>query len=186
MFRRINGDQFLFANYFLPGTVTSNGKTYKNVLIRYDINSDEIMIPTSRDEILQLNKEMIDSFSITFENKVYKFFNIRASSQNQINSIQGYFHVLYKNKSALYIRYKKDILPQVTEKSDGTFVETQKIYFVKDNFVHSIASSDDLIEALNANETEIKNWLKANGIKVSKKRPESMVPVIRYYESLHQ
>ena len=74
MYRRINGDQFLFTNYFLPGTVSAYGKTFKNLLIRYDIFSDEVMIPVDREEIVQLNKEMIDSFSITFEkNKVYYF-----------------------------------------------------------------------------------------------------------------
>ena len=185
MYRRINGDQFLFTNYFLPGTVSTYGKTFKNLLIRYDIFSDEIMIPVDREEIVQLNKEMIDSFSITFENKVYYFSKVYNDRLNAIKGAQGYFNVLYRHESALYVKFKKDISPHITDKSDGTFLQTQKIYFVNDNSVHPIAVTNDLFKALNRDEMQIRNWLKTNNLKVSKKRPESFVPVIRFSDSLH-
>jgi len=37
-YRRMNGDQFLFSNYFLPGNISANGKTFRDLLIRYDIH----------------------------------------------------------------------------------------------------------------------------------------------------
>lgn len=186
MYRRINGDQFLFTNYFLPGTVSTYGKTYKNVLIRYDIFSDEIMIPVDREEIVQLNKEMIDSFSITFENKEYYFSKIYNDRLNEIKGAQGFFNVLYRHESAIYVKYKKDISPHITDKSDGTFLQTQKIYLVNDNSVHPLSVTNDLFKALNTDEMQIRNWLKTNKLKVSKKRPESFVPAIRFFDSLHQ
>jgi uncharacterized membrane protein len=181
-YRRINGDQFLFCNYFLPGTVSTKGKTFKNLLIRYDIYSDEIMIPVNRDEILQLNKEMIDSFSINFENNVFKFTKIQEGLEN----LKGYFYVLYQKKSALYIKYKKEISPNITEKSDGDFIQTYKIYFVKDSIVYPLATKNDLNSALYPFRVQIENYLKNNKLKVSKKKPESFIPVIRFYDSIHQ
>jgi hypothetical protein len=186
MYRRINGDQFLFTNYFLPGTVSAYGKTFGNLLIRYDIFSDEIMIPVDREEIVQLNKEMIDSFSITFENKVYNFSKVNDERLNTNKGAKGYFYVLYNHESALYVKFKKDISPHTTDKSDGTFLQTQKIYLVNDNSVHPLSGTNDLFRALKTDEVKIKNWLKTNKLKVSKKRPESFVPAIRFYDSLHQ
>ena len=186
MYRRINGDQFLFVNYFLPGSVSTYGKTFRNLLIRYDIFSDEIMIPVDREEIVQLNKEMIDSFSITFENKVYNFSKVYNERLNAIKGAQGYFYVLYKHESALYVKYKKDISPHTTDKSDGTFLQTEKIYFVNDHFVLPVSGTNDLFKAFSKDEVPIRNWLKANKLKVSKKRPESFVPAIRFFDSLHQ
>jgi hypothetical protein len=139
-----------------------------------------------REEIVQLNKEMIDSFSITFENKVYNFSKVIDKRLNEKEDVQGYFCLLYKHESALYVRYKKDISPHITDKSDGTFLQTQKIYLVNDNAVHPLSGINDLVRALNTNEVQLRNWLKANNIKISKKRPESFVPAIRYYDSLHQ
>ncbi|MCX6320653.1 MAG: hypothetical protein NTX93_02460 [Bacteroidia bacterium] len=185
-YHRIIGDQFLFSNYFLPGTVSTNGKTFKNLLIRYDIYSDEIMIPVNREEILQLNKEIIDSFAINFENKIYKFTKIQEDTLNGLKGYKGYFYVLYKQESALYIKYNKEISPNITEKSDGEFIQTHKIYLVKDKIVHPITTKNDLYKALNADNVQIRNYLKNNKLKVSKKRPESFIPVIRFYDSISQ
>jgi hypothetical protein len=184
MYGRVNGDQFLFADYFLPGTISTYGKTFKNLLIRYDIYSDEIMIPVDREEIVQLNKEMIDSFSITFEKKVYKFSKINKDRLNGIKDDQGYFCVLYNHESALYIKYKKEISPHITEKSDGTFLQTQKIYFVNYHIIHLISGKNDLFKVLNTDEVQIRNWLKTKKLKISMKIPESFIPVIRFHDSI--
>jgi hypothetical protein len=185
-YRRINGDQFLFTNYFLPGTISANGKTFKNLSIRYDIYSDEIMIPVNLEEIVQLNKEMVDSFSITFENKVHSFSKIAEDSLNSTNDLKGYLYVLYQGLSALYIKYNKYILTNITEKSDGDFVQTHKIYLVKDKIVREIITKNDLYKALAEYKVQIKDYLKKSKIKVSKNRPESFVPVIRFYDSISQ
>ena len=111
-----------------------------------------------------------------------KFTNERL---NAIKGAQGYFNVLYRHESALYVKFKKDISPHITDKSDGTFLQTQKIYFVNDNSVHPLSSTNDLFKALNTDEMQIRNWLKTHNLKVSKKRPESFVPVIRFSDSLH-
>ena len=186
MYRRVDGDQFLFTNYFLPGTVSIDGKTFKNLLIRYDIYSDEIMIPVNREDIVQLNKEMIDSFSITFENKVHRFIKIQEDTLNGLKGYKDYFNVLYKKESALYIKYRKEISPDITDKSDGEFIVAHKVYLVKDKIVHPIITKNDLFNALNTDKVQIKNYLKRNKLKVSKKNPASFIPVIRFCDSISQ
>jgi hypothetical protein len=186
MFRRVNGDQFLFTDYFLPGTVSIDGKTFKNLLIRYDIYSDEIMIPVNLEEIVQLNKEMIDSFSIAFENKVHRFIKIQEETFNGLKGYKGYFNVLYNKESALYIKFRKEISPDITDKSDGEFIVAHKVYLVKDKIVYPIMTKNDLFIALNIEKVQIKNYLKSNKLRVSKKSPESFIPVIRFYDSISQ
>jgi hypothetical protein len=186
MYRRINGDQFLFTDYFLDGTVTANGRTYKNLKIKYDIYSDEILIPVDLEEIVQVNKEIIDSFSISYENRNYLFEKIVFDSLKHTNDFNGYFHVLYKDKSALYVKYSKQISPNITDKSDGDFIETKKVWLVKGNTVYPISSENDLLNALNIDKMTLKNCLRSNKLKYSKKKPESLIPIIRYYDSISQ
>jgi hypothetical protein len=182
-FTYVRGDQFLFSNEYLPGSVTMNGKTYKNVNINYDIFNDEVTIPKNNRAILQLNKEMVDSFSLIFELKAYHFKN---TDEDSIPGIKGFVNVLYEGKSALYVKYKKEIdLLAVDEKYD-LFFQTHKIYFLKKGTVYQLSGKSDLLKALQEDKTQIKAFMKKNGIKVSKKIPESFVPVIRYYDSLSQ
>lgn len=184
LYRRINGDQFLFTDYFLDGSVTVYGRTYKNLKIKYDTFSDEILIPVDLEEIVQLNKEMVDSFSISYENRMYRFEKINDDSLNRKNDFNGYLCVLYKGKSALYIKYNKYISPNITEKSDGEFIETHKVFLVKDKSLYPVLSKNDFINTLNIDKMVIKNYLRNNKLKISKKSPESFIPILRFYDSL--
>lgn len=182
-YHRIKEDQFLFSNFFLFGSVSINKQTFKNLRIKYDIYSDEIIIPLNLDEILQLNKESVDSFTISFENKVFKFTNIRDDT---LKGFKGYVNVLYKGKSALYVKYKKEISFSNTDMYDGEFSQTHQIYFMKDSIVYPIRNTNDLFKVLSEEKIQIKNFIKKIKLRVSKKIPESFVPVIRYYDSISQ
>ena len=184
LYHRITEDQFLFSDIFLSGTISINGMIFKNLSIKYDIFSDEILIPLNRKEILQLNKEMVDSFTISFENKVYRFINIRDEAYK---GLKGYVNVLYNGESALYVKYKKVITPYSSEQYYiGKFNQTFRIYFVKDSIVHVIKNTNDLFKLLIEYKERIRNFITINKLKVSKKIPESFVPVIRYYEEISQ
>jgi len=182
-YHRINGDQFLFANYFIPGTVSINGKTFRNLMLRYDIQEDELLIPVNREEILQLNKEMIDSFSLRFENKTYNFLKIPDDS---INAPGGYYCVLFDQQSTLYVKYKKYISPNITDKSDGEFIQTNITYMVKDGVVYHLKTKSDLYKALNIDIPQVRHYLRYNRLKISKNIPESYIPVIRFCENSKQ
>ena len=183
MFHRINKDQFLFSNIFLPGTLSMNGQIFKNVKIRYDIYSDEIMIPMNLEDIVQLNKEMVDSFTINFENKVYKFTKLQEET---LKGLKGYVNVLYNGKSALYVKYRKEISQSVTDVSNGEFFQTHQIYLMKDSIIHPITKTNDFFKILNRDKMQIRSFIKTNKLRVSKKVPESFIPVIRYYDSISQ
>lgn len=183
LYSLVKGDQFLFSKDFLQGSLTINSKTYKNIGISYDIYNDEIITTANRGSILQLNKEMVDSFSFYFGNKTYRFFNIPEDS---VTGIHGYVNVLYKGKSALYVKYKKEIdLLAVDDKYD-MFYQTHRIYFLKDGNVYQIDSRKELLKVLYKDKALIKDYIKKNRLKVTKKEPDSLIPIIRYYDSISQ
>jgi len=177
----IKGDQFLFSKVFLDGTVTVNGKKYSNITINYDIYNDELLIPAKRGIILQLNKEMVDSFTMVLENKTYRFFN---TDRDSLENIKGFVKVLYEGKSSLYVKYKKEIQPLAVEDKYDLFFRTYRVYFVRGNKVDLISSKNELLKVLKDRKDQIKDFLKKNRTKLSKKDPESFIPVIRYYDSL--
>ena len=180
---KVREDQFLFSNEFLTGTLSINGITFKNLSIRYDIYNDEIMTPTNHGAILQLNKEMVDSFTIIFENKTYRFTKLREDS---VKGFKGYVNVLYKGKTALYVKYKKEIELLAVERKFDMFYQTHRIFFVKDSIVHPVTGKSDLLKVLNEDKVQIRDFIKKNRLKISKKRPESFIPVIGYYNSISQ
>jgi hypothetical protein len=183
LFTHVKGDQFLFSKVYLSGSVTVNGNTYKNININYDIYNDEITIPKNTGGIIQLNKEMVDSFSLIFEMKDFHFKNTDGDS---LPGIKGFVNILYEGKSALYVKYKKEIQLLAIDDKYDLFFQTHKIYLVKKGIVYLLNGKNDLFKALQEDKIQIKAFMKKNGIRVSKKVPASFVPVIRYYDSLIQ
>jgi hypothetical protein len=179
----IKGDQFLFSREFLPGTLTLNGNSYKNLLINYDIYNDEILVPKNKSSIVQLNKEMVDSFSVYYAGLKYKFVNTKADS---LSGIKGFANEIYRGKTVLYVKYKKEIEELAVDDKYDLFYLTYRIYLLKGGQIYPITNKGDLIKILNAEKTRIRDFLKKNRLKVSKKEPGSFIPVIRYYDSISQ
>ena len=85
------GNQFLFSKEFLPGSLTINSKRFTDIFLKYDIYNDEILTPVDQGGILQLNKELVDSFSLSFQDKTFKFIKMQDDS---IKGSKKYFNVL--------------------------------------------------------------------------------------------
>ncbi len=180
-YHKFEGDQYLFSDIFLPGSLYFNNHIFRNIELRYDILSDEIMIPQSRDVIVQLNKEMVDSFILVFENKEYRFINLREDS---LLGSSGYFNVLYDGKSALYSKYIKTIATVITDKSNGYFNETMHLILVLDEKAYKISKLRDILNLVPSESDRIKSFVREKRLKVTIKNPDSFIPVVRYYDSL--
>ena len=177
----IQEDQFLFSDEFLPGQVTMNGKTYNTPKLRYDILNDEIMTVTDKGHILQLNKEMVENFTITYRFRIYNF---TKSEPDTLNKVSGYFNVLYEGRSSLYIRYYKEISKRGPGKNYEDFVQAERVYIIKDGIFHQVRNKRDFKRIVSDRKDEIKTWLKENRITVSRKSPDTYVPVLEYYDTL--
>jgi hypothetical protein len=180
-YTNVKGDQFLFSREFLPGSLTLNGNIYRNILINYDIYNDEILVPKNKASIVQLNKEMVDSFSVVNNGIIYRFVNAQMDS---IQGIKGYVNQLYKGKSILFVKYKKEIEELAVDDKYDLFYRSYRMYFLKDGKIYQVSSKGDLLKILKEDKIKIKDFMKKNRLKISVKEPGSFVPVIRYYDSI--
>ena len=101
----VEGDPFLFSREFIEGKLTMRGTTFSKVKLRFDIYSNEIQIPVPAGGILQLNKEMVDSFSLKWEGRWYDFVSSRLSSDSE----PLYLNLLYRGKTLLLRNNEKGI-----------------------------------------------------------------------------
>lgn len=181
LYKNVKGSEFLFTKEFMQGSVTIDGRTYSNLSMKYDIYNDEILTTTDHSIILQLNKAMVQKFTLNYENRIYNFQNIKADS---VNNVSGYVNVLHNGKTMLFIKNKKDILLLADDNKYDIFSESSKTFLMKDGIIHPLNNKRDLLIILVDKQLEIKTFIKKNKIQVSKKLPESFVPVLKYYDTL--
>lgn len=181
LYYNVKEDQFLYTKDYLKGSLTINGEIFKNISLKYDIYNDEVLTLSNLGVVLQLNKERVDSFTLDYQNRTNRFAKIQ---EDTLKSYKGYFNVLYKGNCALYVKYKKQIELLAVDRKWDMFYQTHRIYFENNNIIYSVAGKGDLLRILSANKDQLKSYIKKNKLKVSKKRPESLVPILRFYDSL--
>ena len=103
-----------------------------------------------------------------------------------MTGIKGYVNVLYKGKSALYVKYRKEIDLLAVDNKYDSFSETFRIYFLKNGIVYPVTGKVKFLKILAENKIQIKDFIKKNRLRISKDNPESFIPVIRYYDSISQ
>lgn len=180
-YTKIEGDQFLFGNEFVTSSVSMNKTEFNNILLRYDIYEDELTAINEKGLIIRLNKEMVDSFSFKVNGNLMKF--IKADS---IEGISGYVNVLYPGQTGLYVKYRKHIELLAVDQKIDRFYQVQKNYLVKDGFARPFAGKLEFFRLLDDKKHEVKQFIKKNNLSFSRKKPESFIPILRYYDSLNQ
>lgn len=173
-------NQFLFSNEYLQGTVTVRNKRFTNIDLKYDIFKDELLTPVDHSMILQINKEMVDSFSLNFQNRTYSFIKLKDEDRQE-----GYYNILYKGKNALYQKYFKKIDKLAVEGKYDEFYQYSKLFFVKNGVFIQIRGKSDLLNAMDDRLDLVRTFIKKNKLTVSEKIPESFIPIVRYYNGLN-
>jgi hypothetical protein len=178
---KIKGDPYFLSGEFLSGSVTFNGKVFPDQHLRYDIFNDEIILWVNQVTTIILNKEMVDSVILNYHDKSYKVVNLGDDSTSLI---KGLVNVYYDGTTPLFVKYKKMIDPLAVDKRYDIFYQTHRIYIKKDNKIYLISGKRDLFKILEDKIPEVKSFIKTNKLVVMRKDPESLIPVLHYYDSL--
>ncbi len=184
LYQHIDGTQFLLSADFLHGSVTVNGMTFNNpeLMLKLDLINDELLLLTDRGSILQLNKHMVDRFTINYDNRQLQFRNLEADS---LNELSGYVNVIYDGKTALYLKYKKEIRLMDSPGDRDTFIQTHRIYLMKDGIAHQVRNSKNLVRLLKDRKEEVKDFMRTNRVRFSRNNPASFTPVLEFYDNLN-
>lgn len=181
LYYRVQGDQFFHNSGFVSGSVTLMGRTFPGQSLRLDSYNDELLLLTDKGIILQLNKELIDEFTLRHDSRIFRFCNLRADS---VRSLTGFVNVLSEGAASLYVKYNKEILILAVENKFDLFAENIRIYIEKDGVVSRIVSQGDFLRMLGDKKQQVRTYMKTNRIRFSRKDPERIKPAVDYYNTL--
>ena len=181
LYRRIEGDQYFVTDAFMTGSVSIEGKRFDNVPLKYDIFFDEIITTTNKDIIIVLNKEMIDSFTVSYLNKVHHFKSIKEDSSRLVS---GYVDILYNGNVSLYVKYMKKIDPVSALKEYDNFYQAHKIYLDNKGSISLINKKKDILRIFENQKQQIKDYIRKNKLRIRKEIPESFVAVVEFCNTL--
>ena len=181
-FYNTDGNQFFLSSDFSIGGISVDGYNFDSIKIRYDIFNDELLIQRNDGIIILLNKEMINSFRLFYNDEIYRFINFDISSSDNLN---GYCQLLYDGNIKIYVKCIKELIPTTITYGLPKFSQVKKIYISKDGKIHRTDNRKDFLNLFAKGEEQlmIKKYIRSNQIIISRNDPESFRRVIEYYET---
>ena len=183
-FQKVSGNQFFLTNTFLKGSVTLNGRKYNDLDLLYDIADDELILKPESYPVIIMNKEFIDSFTLHNGERTFKIINERTDT---FVVHRGYINVLYEGPSAFYVKYRKRIQPLAVDGISDLFFQETRMYIRQDTAMVRVERKRDILNLLKDKTKEVKDFIRIqriNGFRLSVKDPDTVIPVLKYYDSL--
>ncbi len=181
-FSNTDGDQFFVSPDFSTGDVGVDGFDFDSIKIKYDLINDELLLLKEDGTIIVLNKEMINSFRLSYDDNIFKFVNFNSSSSVNLD---GYCHLLYDGKIKVYAKYAKELIPTTITNGLPRFSQINKVYILKDGKIHRADNRRELLNLFAEGEEQamLKKYMRTNQIIISRNDPDSFRRVIEYYET---
>lgn len=177
-----------FSDSWLKGEVKlTNGETYKNMDLKYDQVSDELIFKNSKNEAMSFITPVSE----------FKLINASASGPETIDFRRGYkpadgnteksfYQVLSDGETPLLKRWSKKVVeskPYSSATVIKTFEQVQVYYLVKSGIPLKIRRDKKaLLEVLKDYSTQLDEFIKANNINL--KTESGLRMLVYYYNSL--
>ena len=183
LYHATEGHQFFSLRDFLPGSVSMSGKVFDNTALRFklDLVNDELLLSADMSTVIQLNKEMVDFFTLETEGRTIRFVKLEAGG---VNPLDGYYQELHSGSTKLYVSYRKELRLRSTVGERDTFIQMHSVYLVKDGIPYKITGRAGLMKRLADKKIQLRKHIRSEKIRISGNNPGSVVPLLEFYDSL--
>ncbi len=179
----VKGNPYFLTGEYITGDITFNGRIFRDRIFRYDVFNDEIVLWVNSTTTIILNKEMVNEFELNYLGEKHHVINLGEDSTRTLN---GYVNLYYDGPTSLYVKYRKEIEILAVDNRYDLFIQFHRIYIRKDDQIVQVSGKGELLKKLYDRKAEMKNFIKQNKLRVTKKEPRSFIPVLEYYDTLRQ
>lgn len=180
-----DGTPFYLGDEWLKGSVKVNGKIHDNLFLKYNIETDQLILKASTKNgttnAIVLNAPFIDYFYLRdnlFENSTH-LENIELKSQ--------YFHKIYEGDFIFLAIYKKTFVNDYNVKTPyGKYSNlTANHYILDSGGLVKISSKKSILAYSEGKEKDIKKYLKSERVKFKKMNDSQWHDLMEYIDNLN-
>lgn len=175
----VYGTEFMIADKWMKTDIIINDILFKDEKIKYDIYNDDILVNYNNKRIIILNHNNIDRFTVFNDNEEFCFENLHDKYE-----LEGYFQVLYDGTIKLYKKWKKKRAQFAVEARYDEFQPDHKLILLRDSIPYVIKNKRDILKLMNDRKADIKNFIKHENIRIDVSRPENLIPLMKYIDTL--
>lgn len=178
----VKGNQYFINKDFISGNLTINNKTFTDLHLNYDIYNQEILLKfvlNYKTLIIKLCKEKITKFSLA--EKTFILIKEPESTGKTIYQVFG------KGKYKVLYHWEKELhLSNVSGRTSYVFTKPQKTMYLQfDNQKIKFKNNRHFLSRFNkSNKSEIKKYLKVNGLNIKRISDKDLIDLINFCNTL--
>ena len=177
------GHQFFLDTEPQLGDVTYRQQPFRNLLLRYDIVLDQVVLGLPESPLLmRLLGEQLPQFTIAG----HSFVRVVADSTvgNVLNT--GYYEVLHDGRVQLLARRAKRKQDRIVNKARTVeFIPTDKLFARKDGVYYPLKSASAALKLFADRQAEVQTYMQQNKVKLRKSHFENTMGVlVDFYNQL--
>ena len=175
------GFPFFEAAGLLPGTVYYNGKPYTDLMLHYDLTTDDLVINDyTQNYSIRLVPEKIDSFFIG----QHKFVRLKPDTANSF-AASGFYESLFEGRIVLLARREKKFQLSLNASDKSASYLSYNSYFVKkgEQFI-PVHNKSTMLAALEDRTGTVKEFVKKNRLDFKKQRESALIQTAQNYSRL--
>jgi hypothetical protein len=162
------------------GSIVYWDELYENESLLFDLSTDQVIVEHDRGNPVRLIPEKVQQFTILG----HTFVRLLKDDKNKISD--GFYDQLYNGKSKVYARYSKDYREALQAPNIiPSFDERVRYYVVKDGNFHVVKTKGSVLQVLSDRKSELKNFLRKNGIRYNDDREKAIVRLTEFYDTLN-
>ena len=178
---------FFYSKDKLNATLDVNHRLYKNIKIQYDTFLDELIytdpsrIVNNEFPRIDLNKDIIDGFSLFINGDSINFRHFRFP-ENQTKKLEdGFYEVVYEGTTLFIIKHRSLLY---NKQGFNEYKYSPKRYAIIGDKFYKLRNKKSLILIAGDHSREIKEFLHKSKIRVRKAGKDQIVEALKYYDSL--
>ena len=172
--------QYFKESDFTIGRLSHRGIIYPEVLLRWDLYRDELIVLSPYNYTIVLNNENVDFFEIHGYHAFYLFPNDLAGCPPA-----GYYILLHSSDDYLLIeKITKYLQEENVKKYRYFFDQSSKFYLQKGNAYYKIQNKRSLLKSLETHRKELKKFMRINQLQYKKDAEKTVLETIRKHENL--
>ena len=177
------GSPYFSGEAWQKGSVTYEDIIYDNVLMKYDLVKDQLIVMVQEKGHLPL--ELFSPRIKEFSYKDLKFIYIPRNSPLSLKA--GFYHQLSKGKITALCKTENTMEQIIVDDKVEWKVNQRKKYFIIDNnHSRTINRQRDLMEAVKNHRQQISNYLKERKLKFKKNKEQVITAATDLYSKLEK
>ena len=186
IFQKIyKGNPYLSEGYWPRAELVYRGTRYTGFYMNYDLYNDNLILLYADNGIKKyvvLSDKYLESFSyadtVSRQEHHYVYFKIPGTDSKAL------YEKVYQGRTSFIIQPRCEIKHQASGSYPGEYLRSYEYYIEVEGEYERIHSKKTLLNALKRDIPEVKKFIRKNRLKINKKHPENLVPVLKFYDEL--